>query len=274
MIVAHSETPCIPCDPLSIPSHSFHSSHFLNHSQSCACLTHLFSLPRRKGAVQSKEGRSVHAFTVRQLIQLLLKDLLERKEYLNLVGFLDKVEMGNNSSFLVIKDFEFDERVVIKGPSSLLDLQTNRWLEFTHLSLNNQRIELNPESTIRILNSIPSHEIESRIPFFVDFPWFSPQFYLWIHVDIETVYKFQVTDKSCFCCFFANTLHETIHVYSLDYSVSFRTLKGECVYDFLRMTAYQREQVQSFLYQMGCYDVSFSSYFRQYLNTRHSRVVL
>ena len=40
------------------------------------------------------------------------------------------------------------------------------------------------------------------------------------------------------------------------------------------MTIHQRETVQNSLYEMGCYEVTTSSYHQQYLNNRHSRVVM
>ena len=215
---------------LSVPPLSFHPSHFLNHTRTCECLTRFLSFIIHKqndcevmylqsdlsSADQSNtnnpEEYLPHAYTVRQLIQLLSKDLLEKDEYFNLIGLLAEIEVYNAVNLLVVKDFEFDERVVIKYPSNEINFAVNMCLAFTDLISTDWGVFFEKKSKIQILSFIPSHEIEPRIPFFVSFPWFSPQFYIWLHVDIEMIYKFHVTEESCFCCFFANTLNESIHV--------------------------------------------------------------
>lgn len=72
----------------------------------------------------------------------------------------------------------------------------NQPILITNLLMNkNGTVTVTSFSSIRVLPGIPSHLIQSTLPTFLDFPWFSLSFYLWIHMEIENIYRFAVTKR-------------------------------------------------------------------------------
>lgn len=157
-------------------------------------------------------------YTVRQLIQLLHKSLLLDNELFHVVGLFVGMEQHPSCSFLYLKDFEFDERVVILCPADINEYSLNTILLVTDVRYTSTDvvIRMNPQSSIQILSLIPSHTIEKTLPVFIDFPRFSSVFYLWIHVEIELVYKLMVMKVGnrfkIECSFFANTHTQPLHM--------------------------------------------------------------
>lgn len=157
-------------------------------------------------------------YTVRQLIQLIHKSLLLDNELFHVVGLFVKMEQNSMFSFLHLKDFEFDERVIIPCPADIKGYSLNTVLLVTDIdySSTDTVIRFNVQSSIQTLSLIPAHTIEKTLPVFIDFPWFSPVFYLWMHVEIELVYKLMVMEVGnqlkIECSFFANTHTQPLHM--------------------------------------------------------------
>lgn len=53
-----------------------------------------------------------------------------------------------------------------------------------------------------------------------------------------------------------------------------RQLEGECVWQFLRVSEKKQEEIINIVHSQGVYLVSKDTWFREYLNRRHGRVVL
>lgn len=161
------------------------------------------------------------SYTVRQLIQLLLKKLLEKSELFHLIGLFAGIVNISYYTAIRIKDFEFDEMIEIRCSAELHDYSPFSSLFISDLcfSPHEPYVRFSSQSSIQLLSLIPSHSIEPTIPLFLDFPWFSSQFYIWIHVDIENVYKLIVKRESTShriqinCELFANTQTQPLHMY-------------------------------------------------------------
>ena len=126
---------------------------------------------------------------------LLSQHALEVNESFNIIGFCVYCEMKQQLLLLRIKDFDYDECFELIWYDNQFKNYLNKPLLLKNLSMNqNHSIVTSFTSLIQILPIIPNHQIQRVLPTYLEFPWFSSNFYIWIHMEIENIYRFAVTN--------------------------------------------------------------------------------
>ena len=116
-------------------------------------------------------------------------------EQFNIIGYCIYHKMKQQVSVLRVKDFDYEECFELIWYDSQFNNYQNQSLLLMNLSINqNNTIITTDKSSIQILPSIPNHQIQRVLPTFLGFPWFSSNFYLWVHMEIEVIYRFAVTN--------------------------------------------------------------------------------